>query len=71
MTRHLLKLGHRCIAYLDYATGSGRETAKYQGHRAALKQPTSPEHEVGMDVEGLGHLLGRAGREELHSPRAR
>jgi LacI family transcriptional regulator len=51
VTRHLLKLGHRRIAYLDYATGSGRETAKYQGYRAALEEagvPAESEMEAGV-----------------------
>ncbi|MHC4914909.1 MAG: LacI family DNA-binding transcriptional regulator [Planctomycetota bacterium] len=51
VTRHLLKLGHRRIAYVDYATAPGRETAKYQGYRAALEEAgvrTDAELEAGV-----------------------
>lgn len=42
-TRHLIKLGHRRIAYLGDRFGRQSDTERYEGYRAAL-------HEVGLRV---------------------
>jgi DNA-binding LacI/PurR family transcriptional regulator len=63
-TRHLVRLGHRRIAYLGNQFGLQSDTERFAGYRRALE-----EVDIGFDPELIVH--GNGGPENARNPMAR